>query len=105
MEIKSKQKVPLKNHKGIIPSVSYVDEEIRCELFLPDVILAKHQYSYDKYEGRAVVCGVAIEKFSIHSNLARDITVRVNNFQFLTSIDGISSASVYATNCPNYKPY
>ena len=102
MEIKSKQKVPLKNHKGIIPSVSYVDEEIRCELFSPDVIIAEQQYSYDKYEGRVVVCGVAIEKFSIRGRLAKNITVRVNNFQFLTSIDKDSSVNVYAQNCPNY---
>lgn len=102
MGIKSRQKAPLKNHKGIIPSVSYVDEEIRCDLFLPDVILAKRRYSYDKYEGRAVVCGVAIEKFSIYGDLANDITVHVNNFQFLTSIEKSISTGVDAQNCPNY---
>ena len=103
MEIKSKQKVPLKNHKGIIPSVSYVDEEIRCELFLPDVIFVRSDSSYKKYEGRTVVCGVAIEKFSISGKLAKDITVRVHNFQFLTSISKDYGVSVDAKNCPNYK--
>ena len=102
MIVKGKQKAPLKNHKGVIPSVSYVDEEIRCELFLPDVIFTRLGHSYDRCEGRAVVCGVAIKEFSIRGDLAKDITVRVNNFQFLTSINKGSGVRVDATNCPNY---